>query len=159
MKRFFWIFFILAVLAIAYWLVSPLFINKEVSEGIEKIVSLADTATDSSEKNSDLPEIISSGSFVGIQGHNAEGRAVLIKSGEKYFVRFEEDFRVTNGPDLFVHFGKDGEYAATARLDGLKGNVGSQNYEVPSEINPEDFNEVWVWCRAFSVGFAQAILQ
>ncbi|MDP2651294.1 MAG: DM13 domain-containing protein, partial [bacterium] len=40
----------------------------------------------------------------------------------------------------------------------LKGNIGSQNYELPPEINLEDYNEVWIWCRAFSVGFAKAVL-
>ena len=90
--------------------------------------------------------------------HNAEGVAKLIRIGDRYYVRFKDNFRVTNGPDLFVYFGKNGKYVAEAQLGALKGNVGGQNYEVPKEINPEEFNEVWVWCRAFSTPFAKAEL-
>ena len=42
--------------------------------------------------------------------------------------------------------------------DYLKGNIGGQNYEVPAGIDPLLYNEIWVWCRAFSVPFAKAVL-
>ncbi|OGM98615.1 MAG: hypothetical protein A2915_02160 [Candidatus Yanofskybacteria bacterium RIFCSPLOWO2_01_FULL_41_34] len=72
---------------------------------------------------------------------------------------FEDNFKVTNGPDLFVYFGKDGKYSSEARIGALKGNIGGQNYEVSESINPEEYNEVWVWCRAFSVPFSSAVLK
>ena len=129
---------------IGYWLTSPLFIERRADERLEDIVP--------KEKVS----VISEGTFEGIGLHNAEGTARLIQIEDKFYIRFEDDFQVTNGPDLFVHFGKDGKYVAEARLGALKGNVGGQNYEVPNNINPRDFNEVWVWCRAFSTPFAKA---
>lgn len=106
-----------------------------------------------------MPDVqtVGRGQFTGQAQHHAEGTVSLINIAGEYFIRFEEDFKATNGPDLFVGFGRDGEY--TTQLAPLKGNVGSQNYNVPPEIDISQFNEIWVWCRAFSVPFARAILQ
>lgn len=153
-----------------YWLLSPLWIDRQVSE------SLADIEADqrglsADERGTDIvpagpdgsayspPSVLKQGTFVSLAGHSAEGTATLVKVGEKYYVRFEDDFKMTNGPDLFVHFGKRGEYAAEARLGALKGNVGGQNYEVPEGIDPLLYDEVWVWCRAFAVPFGKAVLE
>ena len=100
--------------------------------------------------------IAGQGTFSGLAGHNGSGKATLIKVGDKYYVRFEDDFRVTNGPDLYVDLGRSGEHDGAARLGRLKGSVGGQNYEVPAGIDVSAYNEVWVWCRAFSVPFAKA---
>jgi len=146
------IILILVAVPLAYWTISPLFITKTVNETAEEIpVSNYSGPTDEQH-----PQTISSGTFEGLGGHNASGKALLIKSGDKYYVRLDDDFKVTNGPDLFVHFGSNGEYAPEARLGTLKGNVGGQNYEVPTGINPSNYNEVWIWCRSFSVAFGKA---
>ena len=100
--------------------------------------------------------IAGQGTFSGLAGHNGSGKATLIKVGDKYYVRFEDYFRVTNGPDLYVDLGRSGEHDGAARLGRLKGSVGGQNYEVPAGIDVSAYNEVWVWCRAFSVPFAKA---
>ena len=135
----------------AYKLASPLFITNQVNEKIEDISKI--------DRGADLPEVVAKGAFQGLGAHNAAGTAELLRSGDKFFVRLDDDFSVTNGPDLFVYLGKDGRYVAETQLGALKGNVGGQNYEIPSGINPADYNEVWVWCRAFSVGFAKAVLE
>jgi hypothetical protein len=140
---------LIIVLAVAYWLISPLFITTEVNETV-----------------ADLPNqgvgsiVIARGSFIdGAPGHTAEGEAVLLKYEDgNYAVRFEDDFKVTNGPDLFVYFGKDGQYDKNARLGELKGSVGGQNYVVPAGIDARAYNEVWIWCRAFGVEFGRAAL-
>ena len=143
MKKFIWAIILVGAAAVAYWLLSPLFYDREVSEVFQM-----------------TPEssVIRSGVFTGLANHQASGTAKLIKSGDKYIVRLDDDFRVTNGPDLFVHFGKKGEYSAEARLGALKGNVGGQNYEVPPEIDPSQYDEIWIWCRSFFVPFGVAVL-
>lgn len=138
---------------VGYWLLSPLFITKQVNESLEEI-SQNEESTQSAEVQ---PETIAQGMFTGLAGHTGKGTATLVKVGEAYYVRLEEDFETTNGPDLFVHLGRNGEYSTEARLGSLKGNVGSQNYEVPDSIDVTKYNEVWVWCRAFSVPFAKAV--
>ena len=135
----------------AYWLISPLFIERRVSEELSEI-------TPANMEGQEV-ETIALGMFEGLLGHQATGTARLLKIGEAYYVRFDDDFRVTNGPDLFVHFGKDGEYDPMARIDTLKGNVGSQNYRIPESISIGDYNEVWVWCRSFAVPFGKAVLK
>lgn len=141
---------IMAALGIVYWLAAPLFIDKKVSESLEEIEKSQTAA----------PLLISQGSFTGADNfHKAKGAAKLLKIGDKHYIRFEEDFEVINGPDLFVHFGKAGKYAAEANLGSLKGNIGSQNYEIPTGLNPENYDEVWIWCRAFSVPFGSAKLR
>lgn len=142
---------IIVVLVIAHWLISPLFITREVSEKLEDIPEMTLQAP--------AAKIIAQGKFEGVSAHNAEGTATLLKIGDKYYVRFEDNFKVTNGPDLFVYFGKDGQYDSNTKIAALKGNVGGQNYEVPANINPSNYSEVWVWCRAFSVGFGKAALK
>lgn len=140
----------LTALAVGYWLISPLFITRRVNERIEDIAPSQSPAA---------PATVAQGTFAGLAGHSGRGTAKLLQANGKYYVRFEDDFRVTNGPNLFVYFGQDGAYAAEARIAALKGNEGSQNYEVPSDIDPTGYNEVWVWCRAFSVPFAKAALR
>lgn len=147
---------ILTSLAIAYWLGSPLFINKKVSEKITDIQSSAPETVSAAPSMT----VVAQGNFIGADNfHKAEGTAKLIKANNKYFIRLEDDFKTTNGPDLFVYFGKNGAYAKEARVSALKGNIGSQNYEVPENINPVDYTEVWIWCRAFFVPFGHASLQ
>lgn len=137
------------VLGVAYWLISPFFIDKKVfeefnitaeSEGVQPVLTLR-------------------GSFTGFDRiHTGSGNVSVIQVGDKYIIRFEENFNVANGPDLYVGLGKDGEYVKGTEIAKLKGNIGSQNYEVPSGVNLEDYNEIWIWCKAFSVGFAKAKL-
>ncbi|MBI2086813.1 MAG: DM13 domain-containing protein [Candidatus Zambryskibacteria bacterium] len=138
---------VLAALGFGYWTISPLFIDKKVSE--EFPVQEAGT----------LSGEVLAGAFIGFDSiHYGSGDVKVIKTEEGYIIRFEENFNVANGPDLYVGLGKDGEYKGESQIAKLKGNIGSQNYVVPEDINLENYNEVWVWCRAFSVGFAKAIL-
>ncbi len=134
----------LAVLGFGWWTISPFFIDKKVSEEFPV------------QENFEIQEVLA-GSFEGFDRiHYGSGNVKVFKTPEGYVIRFDENFNVANGPDLFVGLGKDGEYkTAVAKL---KGNIGSQNYEVPENINLDDYNEIWVWCRAFSVGFAKAVL-
>jgi hypothetical protein len=160
-------------LGVVYWLISPLFRNEKVNESLEDIYSAEtsqDTIVNKDKKREDIASKDSqnsnntsnektfskTGNFEGEAGHNASGEVSLIKTEDKYFVRFEDGFEVTNGPDLFVYFGNNGEYSSEANLGELKGNIGGQNYEVSEDIDPENYNEVWIWCRAFSVPFAMA---
>lgn len=106
------------------------------------------------------------GSFID-RSHPGSGLAKVLNDGtEQRFLRFEE-FETDNGPDLFVYltradaaadaaaFGVDGEFVNLGRL---KGNVGEQNYEIPSDVDLSEFSTVVVWCRRFSVAFTAADL-
>lgn len=145
MKKLIYTLIVVVFLALAWWLGSPLFIDTKVSE---QFVVESDT------------QIVSSGTFTGFDAlHQGSGTVNLIKTPDGYVVRFEDDFASTNGPDLYVGFGKDGVYQKGSEISELKGNIGSQNYVVPAEIDLNQYDEVWVWCKAFSVPFARAELK
>ncbi len=140
-------------LLVAYLLISPLFITRRVAEELPP----------SSAENpiAPTPEVLTElarGTFEGLAGHRAQGTARVIEISGKRYVRFESDFRITNGPDLFVYLGRNGAYDPDARLSALKGNEGSQNYELPAGSDLSVYDAVWVWCRAFSVPFGKAVL-
>lgn len=153
-------------LAIAWWLISPLFITNRVSEAIPAPVPTSGSSPASTSIPSVSPvatpslEVLSQGTFTGFDTlHRASGTARLIRTDGRVYVRFEDDFTVTNGPDLFVYLGDKDKYDPNANLGRLKGNEGSQNYEIPSSIDLGGYSEVWVWCRAFSVPFGKAVLR
>ncbi len=140
---------VVLVLGFGYWTISPLFVDKRVSEEFNL----------TAESEGVQPVLALRGLFTGFDTvHTGTGNVSVIQVGEKYIIRLEENFAVANGPDLYVGLGKDGAYVKGTEVGKLKGNLGSQNYEVPAGVNLLDYNEVWIWCRAFSVGFAKAKL-
>jgi hypothetical protein len=101
------------------------------------------------------------GTFVGVNDgiHNAEGQAKVIQlSGASNFLRLE-DFRSTNGPDLYVYLSTDKSASDFVNLGRLKGNVGDQNYEIPDATDLLKYDTVLIWCQAFSVLFGSAELE
>ena len=77
------------------------------------------------------------------------------------------DFSVDNGPDLHVRLiaAKDAKDTASVaktdhvELGKLKGNKGSQNYDVPASVDLSKYKVVSIWCNRFSVNFAAAPLK
>ena len=111
----------------------------------------------------DAQESIStlSGQFMGAGDgiHNAEGitREITLEDG-KQFIRFE-NFKVTNGPDLFVYLATDKSASDFVDIGRLKANNGNQNYEVPEGTDLTKYDTVLIWCKAFSVLFGSADLK
>ena len=112
------------------------------------------------------PEIIveASGSFID-RSHPTEGSAVVLGDGSgQRFLRFE-DFRTDNGPDLNVYLSAAPPDAPAGEFDNdfvdlgdLKGNVGSQNYEIPVGLDLDHYSTVAIWCVRFGVVFGVAEL-
>ena len=98
-----------------------------------------------------------SGSFVGADNfHQGAGSFELIEEDGKRFLSFSEDFSVTRGPDLFIWLTKGDNTKEFVNLGRLQNRNGTQRYEVPADVNLDDFDRVIVWCRAFRVLFATA---
>jgi len=101
------------------------------------------------------------GTFVGVNDgiHNSEGQAKVIQlSNGSNFLRLE-DFRSTNGPDLYVYLSTDKSASDFVNLGRLKGNAGDQNYEISDETDLSKYDTVLIWCQAFSVLFGSAELE
>ena len=98
--------------------------------------------------------------------HKGSGAVGLYQlANGDHLLRFE-NLKVTNGPDLHVylvrHPGPEASSDVTPEnhidLGALKGNIGNQNYTIPSGTDLEPFGSVVVWCDAFGVLFATASL-
>ena len=90
--------------------------------------------------------------------HNAEGVAKVIQVANGTDVLRLENFKATNGPDFYVYLSTNKGNADIVNLGRLKGNIGNQNYPVPTSTDLTKYNTALVWCRAFSVLFGSAQL-
>jgi hypothetical protein len=100
------------------------------------------------------------GEFVGVNDgiHNAEGQVKVLRLNDSTnFLRLE-DFKATNGPDLYVYLSTDKSASDFVNLGRLKGNIGDQNYEIPEGTDLSKYTTVLIWCQAFSVLFGSAEL-
>ena len=101
-----------------------------------------------------------SGSFVGVGDgiHDAQGvtYTIPLENGEN--VLRLEDFKSTNGPDLYVYLSTDKHASDFVNLGELKANSGNQNYEIPNNVDLDKYNTVLIWCKAFGVLFGSAEL-
>lgn len=146
------------ILPAVWYLGSPLFINQMVSERLPAGPPQAATAQ---------PAVLALGQFGAIDAvHRGEGRVSLLTLPDgSRLLRFD-DFKVTNGPDLFVYLSshpapRDGSQlhaGAALEVARLKGNIGSQNYELPPGLDLSAFRSVIIYCRQFSVVFSTATL-
>ena len=112
------------------------------------------------------PQIIveAAGSFID-RSHPTEGSARVLGDGSGLrFLRLE-DFRTDNGPDLNVFLSTAPPDAPAGAFDDdfvdlgdLKGNVGSQNYEIPAGLDLDRYSTVAIWCVRFGVVFGAADL-
>ncbi|MCY3891129.1 MAG: DM13 domain-containing protein, partial [bacterium] len=105
-----------------------------------------------------------SGEFIS-RSHPTRGTVEVLGDGTgQRFLRFE-DFRTDNGPDLNVYLSAAPPDAPVGQftdvyvdLGDLKGNVGSQNYEIPRDLDLDLYSTVVIWCVRFSVIFGAAEL-
>ena len=103
--------------------------------------------------------------------HNADktgsGTVTLYQLADGKRVLRLTNFAVNNGPDLHVRLiaAKDAKDTASVakadhvELGKLKGNKGSQNYDVPEKVDLDKYKVVSIWCNRFSVNFAAAPLK
>ena len=98
------------------------------------------------------------GTFVGVGDgiHDAQGDAYTIPLEDGSDVLRLENFKSTNGPDLYVYLSTDKSASEFINLGKLKASSGNQNYEIPNEVDLTDYNKVLIWCKAFGVLFGSA---
>jgi hypothetical protein len=101
------------------------------------------------------------GTFIGVNDgiHNAEGLAKVIRLDDASMILRLENFKATNGPDLYVYLSTDNSASDFVNLGRLKGNIGNQNYDIPEGTEFSRYDTVLIWCQAFSALFGSAELQ
>jgi hypothetical protein len=173
------------ILALAWWLGSPLFFDSEVNEDFPVSASAEEpdvtsddvttstepvtaAETQSTEEVADDPASpipLLSGDFEDVDSaHRGSGTATIYQLEDGSHVLRLEDFEVTNGPDLHVLLAPTNNPDSRDAIDGyidlgsLKGNIGDQNYELPPDVDPAEFGSVVIYCEPFHVIFSTASL-
>lgn len=134
----------------------------EVEEDMPEMEPESATAGADEETAEAMIKTIFTGTFID-RSHPTSGRADVLNDGSaQRFLRFE-DFRTDNGPDLNVYLsaapadGPAGEFDDDfVDLGDLTGNIGSQNYEIPADVDLDRYSTVVIWCVRFGVAFGAA---
>jgi len=148
---------------IAWYLGSPLFINRIVDEPFP--ITLAAPTGGATPADATGGTVVARGMFAGADNfHKGAGTATVYRAGQTLILRLEP-FTVTNGPDLYVLLTKRASPKTSRDVtDGylevakLKGNSGSQNYTLPPGTSLGEYHAVIIYCKPFSVVFATAPL-
>lgn len=174
-------------LLIGWWLISPLFLDTEVDEAfplsasaqvpddmtqeeVETEMAAAADAPDT-ESSEGMPAgeselvALSAGQFENADDfHMGSGSATIYELADGSRILRFEDFEVTNGPDLRVLLASGSspstsdELGDYIELEGLKGNIGNQNYEIPDDVDVSQYASVVIYCKPFHVVFSVATL-
>ena len=140
----------------------------EEAKELEEQIAAVSTMMPDHEMEEKMPEteaewvLVSEGQFQDADNaHRGSGTASIFAQGEDRILRFE-NFNVTNGPDLHVLLveniaGSDhdgiGNYID---LGKLKGNMGSQNYEIAADVDLAQYEGIIIYCMPFHVVFSRA---
>jgi len=128
-----------------------IFINQRVNEQFP-------TASAASEQ-------LASGQFHS-GAHETKGMATVLQLADGKKTLRLTNFATSNGPDVHVYLvaatdAKDNDAVTNAGfvdLGTLKGNIGDQNYELPTNADLAKYRAVTIWCKRFSVNFGTAPL-
>ena len=99
--------------------------------------------------------------------HKGSGSATIYRGADGALLLRFEDFNVTNGPALHVILSphpnarnsEEVHLKGYVDLGDLKGNVGNQNYPLPSDLDVSTIGSVIIYCEPFSVVFSVAPLR
>jgi hypothetical protein len=176
------------IVVASWWLLEPFFVDDEVQERFSTSIAAArrepesrtePTATTSAPGGQAAtpapantpttapaptgPQLLGSGTFVGLAGHDGTGDAGIFRLEDGSHVVRLENLDIDNGPDLQLYLVPGSESYSpgdgSVHLGALKGNVGNQTYEIPADfdVTPGPWT-VLVWCEAFTVEFVGATL-
>lgn len=112
------------------------------------------------------PSAVAIGTFKEIDAiHKASGKVTIYQLPDNSKVLRIEDFRVTNGPGLRLILTRkaDPVTAADVGLDyydlgALQGNVGNQNYNVPTEVDLTQYLGVVIYSKSLQVVYSSAAI-
>ncbi len=111
--------------------------------------------TSSLESPDDL-KFVQTAPIKGLKGMQGEGKAIVISTGDSKFLRIE-NLKMTNGFGLYVFLTKAGDVISGYEIARLKGNVGSQNYNI-SGIDTNEYNIMVIYSKSFDMYYASANL-
>lgn len=170
------------IVAVAYWLLSPLWRNTSLYEELPGITnnqpvddSLSHLNKDSRaefekqtnemrdkmlRENEGSPaggSPVMSRSNMIAKAHEVKGEALFIKSGNETYLRFE-NLKTINGPDLRIYLSADLAAKDFVDLGPIRATEGNVNYLIPNGTDISKYKNAMIWCRTFGVLFSYAEL-
>lgn len=113
-----------------------------------------------------VPVAVLQGDFESRGRYSVTGTATVYELSDGSRIVRLEAFESTNGPDLLVYLTATDSAADDLALNAdfvdlgvLRGNIGSQNYDIPADVDLARYDTVVIWCRRFTVGFGAADLE
>lgn len=103
---------------------------------------------------SGAPSVLARAPFIA-RAHDVKGEALLIESGGKKTLRFE-NFETVNGPDVRIYLAADLGAKDFVEISPIRATKGNVNYTIPAGVDTAKYNKVLVWCKAFGVLFSSA---
>ena len=108
---------------------------------------------------------VASGGFISRE-HETSGAARVLRLPDGQVIVRCEGFATSNGPVLVVRLSKNPAHGPDDGFDDdyvdlgpLKGNIGDQNYPIPTDVDPTAYTGVVVWCDRFDVSFGATNLE
>ncbi len=147
------------ILGVAWYGLSPLFMNTRVDDTVPTASQIPNEEKNQANESTPPAIMISEPvSIVDTPAHPASGQVRIVRNGDETIVRYE-NYKTINGPDVRVYLANDldakGEYVDLGLIKGTEGNI---NYSVPAGVNIDDYRYVLTWCEDFSVLFNSADL-
>ena len=91
------------------------------------------------------------GTFTGLSNHITTGGVEVVQTATGWEIHLKDNFTFDGAPAPRVGFGRNGKFVDPTDFEPLRSNAGAQVYKVPAGIDPSAFDEVYIWCRKFSV--------
>ncbi len=108
--------------------------------------------------------LIASGNFVKAE-KTTTGKAKIVSINGKRYLKFDQSFSTGNGPDVKVILHKNSSVPANIKegnyitLSLIKSFNGEQKYEIPANVNLDNYKSVGIWCEEFNATFGYASLK
>jgi hypothetical protein len=150
----------------AYWFQPwKLYTNVTVNDTAPVILE-SGAPTQAADGSAPSATLVAQGQLVSHE-HSTSGTVQLVKLEDGRHQIILRDLSTSDGPDLRVWLTDqpvlpgvqgwrvfdDGQYE---ELGALKGNLGTQVYDVPANVDPSQYRSVVIWCKRFKVSFGAA---
>ena len=102
-------------------------------------------------------ELIKSGGWTK-KGYSIKGDWKIVNRDAKRVIVFEDNFKTKNGPDLKVYLssksieGIEGKSVVSSSINigELSSNKGYQEYEIPDNVNLDEYSSLLIHCEAYT---------
>lgn len=106
------------------------------------------------------PVVTATGGFGSHNDYTVTGTAAVVTQPDGSRQLVLQELMSDNGPDLQLYLSPvtGGEVDGGVKLGPLKGNIGTQAYDLPADVDLGAVPTVVIWCERFSRAFGSATL-